>query len=143
MSYTPGDLFVAMGRKWWCDDDFTYSLSPNLRYSPPSITTMLNEWEWRVRRHEVCMERCALAGIPIPKQRARTMPRETPQQLEAALFRAREEENRMNLRLHRQSLYDDAKMFREEGDRFKEQQYLALVTTPDYYSDSVMSSEDD
>ena len=143
MSYTPGDLFVAMGRKWWCEDEFRYSLNPNLRYSPESITTMLDEWTWRVRSLEVCRERCALAGIPIPKQKARTMPRETPQEMEAALFRAREEENRMQLRLQRQSLYDDARMFREAGDWFKEQQYLALVTSPDYYSDSVMSSEDE
>ena len=62
--------------------------------------------------------------------------------MEAALYRAREEENRMNLRLHRQSLYDDARMFREEGDWFKEQQYLVLVSSPDYYFDSVMSDDD-
>ncbi|WOG81988.1 hypothetical protein DCAR_0101147 [Daucus carota subsp. sativus] len=66
MSYTPGDLFVAMGRKWWCEDEFSYS--------PESITTMLDEWTWRVRTLEVCRERCALAGISIPKQKARTMP---------------------------------------------------------------------
>ena len=97
MSYTPGDLFVAMGRKWWYDDDFRYPLNPNLRYSPESITTMLDEWEWRVRMLLVCREHCAVAGLPIPKQKARIMPRETPQEMEAALFRAREKEIRMRL----------------------------------------------
>ena len=90
----------------------------------------------------VYADSCSIHGLPIPRQRVACIPRDTPQRLEAALFRAREEENHMRLRLQRQSLYDDAKMFCEEGDWFKEQQYLAMVMSPDYYSDSVMSDEE-
>ena len=93
MNYTPGDIFRAMGRKWWCDDDYTYSLDPNLCYSVQSIMIMQREWEWRLQCHAVCVESCTLFGLRVPKKKAQLMPRGTPQQLEAALFRVREEEN--------------------------------------------------
>lgn len=45
MSYSSGDICKAMGRKWYCDDDFQYSVNLNLRYSTMSVITMQRELE--------------------------------------------------------------------------------------------------
>lgn len=142
MNYTPGDIFKAMGRKWWCDDDFWYPLDPNLRYSTMSLTTMQAEWEWRTSTLSCCVEQCQLNGVRIPKQRATLMQRDTPQQLELALFRAREEENRMRLRLLRKSLLEDSIAYAREGDQERASQYHHFAMSPDYNSDCFMSDEE-
>lgn len=142
MSYTPGDIFRAIGRQWLCDDDFRYSLNPNDRYSAHSITTMQREWEWRAQCLSSCVGQCQSQELRVPKQRAKLMKRNTPQQLEVALFRAREEENRMRLRLWRHSLAEDAKMYAEAGDYLRARQYRTMSASGDYDSDSFMSDEE-
>lgn len=142
MTYTPGDIFRAMGRNWVCEDEFRYSLNPNNRYSTLSVATMQREWEWRTRTLDICVEQCQTNGLRVPKQRAKFMLRNTPQELEAALFRAREEENRMRLRVRRHSLAADARMFAEDGDILQARQFHQWSISPDIQSDCDMSDED-
>lgn len=142
MSYTPGDIFSAMGRKWWCDSDFYYPLDPNLRYSTIAISTMHEEWEMRKTCLSSCVEQCRLNGLRIPKQRATVMPRGTPQELELALFRAREEENRMRLRLSRKNLVDCREAFFEDGDIRQARIYQHFIMSVDYKSDCYMSDDE-
>ena len=103
---------------------------------------MQQEWDCRARYLEVCVDDCRRHGIKIPTQRAITMPRFTPQELELALFRARAEENRMRLRLSRKSLLDDSRRYAEDGDHENARIYRHFVMSPDYNSDSFMSDEE-
>ena len=141
MNYTPRSIYEAMGQKWWCDDDFSYPLDPNLRYSTYSITTMQREWDWRTQTRACCIEQCVSNGLRIPKQRANLFARNTPQLLEIALFRAREEENRMRLRLHRHSFLQDAKLFDDDGDMQQARLYRNIGHSPEYDSDNYMSDD--
>ncbi|KAK1382567.1 hypothetical protein POM88_020302 [Heracleum sosnowskyi] len=103
---------------------------------------MQREWERRTQCISCCIEQCRLNGLRIPKQRVILMPRNTPQQLEVALFRAREEENRMRIRVHRHSLAADARMFAEDGDMLRARQYHQWSVSAENDSDSFMSDED-
>ena len=142
MSYTPGDIYKAMGRKWFCDDDFRYSLDPNLRYSTMSVITMQQEWERRVVCLDSCVRQCRAHGLRIPKQRAINMQRDTHEQLELALFRAREEENRMRIRLNRKDMEDKSREYAEDGDYETARLYHAFATGPNHESDCFMSDDE-
>ena len=142
MSYTPGDIYKAMGRKWFCDDDFRYSMDPNLRYSTMSVIMMQREWEWRVGCLDNCVSQCQAHGVRIPKQRAINMQRDTPPQLELALFRAREEENRMRIRLNRKDMEDKSREYAEVGDDESARLYHDFATGPNYESDCFMTDDE-
>ena len=142
MSYTSGDIIRATGRKWFCDDDFRYSMDPNLRYSRGSVITMHKEWELFVGCLQICVAQCQEHGVRVTKQRAIHMQRDTPQQLELALFRAREEENRMRMCLNRMDLQTKYREFAEDGDHHNARMYHHFATSPDYIFDCYLSDDE-
>lgn len=90
----------------------------------------------------ICVDECRRVGIKIPKQMTKFKPRDTPQQLEATLFRAREEENRMRLRMTRFSLLHDAREFAAFDDWENARIYQHLVMSPNYHSDFYISDDE-
>ena len=47
--YRPHDVFIAMGRCWLLEDEFSYSINPNLQNSVYVYNTMRQEWAWLFR----------------------------------------------------------------------------------------------
>ena len=102
ISFTPANIFEAMGRTWELDDDdFHYSNNPNDRFNREYNNKMTEEWDWRVREAAALEHKLASVGLKRPKKRAMSMPRGTPQEFNFALNRFREENNRMQIRYHR------------------------------------------
>lgn len=96
MRYTVVDLYSAMGRYWVADgDEFEYPMNPNLRYSRATVNTMRAEWEFRKTRANVLVELCREVNLKFPRRLAMRMPTDTPQLLQRALHRIRDEVNRM------------------------------------------------
>ena len=67
---------------------------------------------------------------------------ETPHELELALFRAREEENRMRMRLNRKDLQRRSKEYAEDGDLHTAMMYHHFTIGPDYVSDCFLSDDE-
>ena len=126
MTYHPGDIFESMGRKWVLEREFEYSLNPSERYNRQYISKMRREWNYRLDEAHNIETDLRSRGLHRPKRRAIGMPLTSPQELNLALNRIREENNRMRLR-----------WLRLEGHR------LGLYVTPDWNSDCEMSDEDD
>ena len=47
--YRPHDVFTAIGCCWVLEDEFSYSIDPNLRDSVGIHNTMRQEWAWLLR----------------------------------------------------------------------------------------------
>ena len=47
--YRPCDVFITMDRCWELEDEFSYSINPNLRDSVGIHNTMRQEWAWLLR----------------------------------------------------------------------------------------------
>ena len=96
ISFTPANIFEAMGRTWELDDDdFHYSNNPNDRFNREYNNKMTEEWNWRVREAAALEHKLASVGLKRPKKHAMSMPGGTPQEFNFALNRFREENNRM------------------------------------------------
>ncbi|KAL7185249.1 hypothetical protein ACSBR2_027219 [Camellia fascicularis] len=94
-----------MSRHWVADEDeFQYPLNPNLRYSHAAVNTMRVEWEFFITRASVLVELCREVNIKFPRWLAMRMPIDTPQLLQRALHRVRDEVNRMTQRFQRSEL---------------------------------------
>ena len=144
MTYTVIDLYSAMGRYWVADgDEFQYPLNPNLRYSRATVNTMRAEWEFRKTRANVLVELCREVNLKFPRQLAMRMPTDTPQLLQRALHRIRDEVNRMTQRLQRSELMKTANKRAKDGLMDDAHQYYAWSMDVMYESDIKMSDEDD
>ncbi|CAL5379921.1 unnamed protein product [Camellia sinensis] len=105
-----------MGRYWVADgDEFEYPMNPNLRYSRATVNTMRAEWEFRKTRANVLVELCREVNLKFPRRLAMRMPTDTPQLLQRALHRIRDEVNRMTQRLQRSGLMKTANERAEDG----------------------------
>ena len=65
---------------------------------------MRAEWEFHITRANVLVELCREVNIKFPHWLAMRMPTDTPQLLQRALYRIRDEVNRMTQHLQRSSL---------------------------------------
>ena len=69
ISFTPANIFEAMGRTWELgDDDFHYSNNPNDRFNREYNNKMREEWDWRVREAEALEHKLASVGLKRPKK---------------------------------------------------------------------------
>ncbi|KAH7847362.1 hypothetical protein Vadar_025257 [Vaccinium darrowii] len=143
MRYKVRDIFEATGRHWHLDDDFEYPLNPNVRYTPRVITEMRREYQYRIELSEVLIFDCRSFNIPIPRRRAVAMPTDTPQLLQRALHRIREEVNRMQMRLSRYNYQRLANERREEGLMAEANFYIEASMNEDVQSDIQMSDDDE
>ena len=144
MRYTVVDLYSAMGRYWVADgDEFQYLLNPNLHYSRATVNTMRAEWEFRITRANVFVELCREVNIKFSRRLAMHMPTDTPQLLQRALHRIRDEVNRMTQRLQRSGLMKTANERAEDGLMDDAHQYYAWSMDVMYESDIEMSDDDD
>lgn len=144
MNYTPESLYRAMGRHFEKNgDEFIYSLDPKKRYSLSSIATMKREWSYRSEMLVRLWEDMKNMGLRTPKKVAVTMPRDTPEELEQALFRIREEVNRMTIRYRRACLKYEADQYEKEGDHNRAKQYLDWSMERQLLSDVSMSDDED
>lgn len=131
-----------MGRKWFCDDEFRY---PTLsKFTLQNYVGNHNTTRVGLRRGclTTCVGQCQSNGVRIPKQCARVMQHDTPQQLELVLFHAREEENRMRMRLNIKDMLDNSRAFANEGDYHNAKLYHHYTTSVDYYSDCFMFDDE-
>lgn len=86
MNYTLRDIFQAMDHRWLSEDEFYYPLDPNKHYSEGVVQTMIHEWSYRTREVETLLVDSRICNLHIPRWLAITMPQNTPQKLERALF---------------------------------------------------------
>lgn len=108
MNYTVSDIFEATGRHLVGYDEWVYHLDPNKRYSHNTVNIMYNEYQYRVQEANILVDICRGVNIPVPRRRAMNMPINTPQLLQMALHRFREEVNRMTQRHQRWSFLQSA-----------------------------------
>ncbi|KAL7241242.1 hypothetical protein ACSBR2_006795 [Camellia fascicularis] len=115
-----------MGRHWVADgDEFEYPLNPNLHCSHHTVNTMTAEWEFRITRSSILVELCCEVYIKFPRRLAMRMPIDTPQLLQRALHRIRNEVNRMTQRLQRYELRKTMNERAEDGLMDDAQQYFS------------------
>ncbi|KAF5932930.1 hypothetical protein HYC85_029101 [Camellia sinensis] len=133
-----------MGRYWVADgDEFQYPLNPNLHYSHAAVNTMRAEWEFRITRANVFVELCREVNIKFPRRLAIGMPTNTPQLLQRALHRIRDEVNRMTQCLQRSELTKTANERTEDALMDDAHQYFAWSMDVMYESDIEMSDDND
>ncbi|KAL7176109.1 hypothetical protein ACSBR2_029641 [Camellia fascicularis] len=144
MTYTVVDLYSTMGCHWVADgDEFQYPLNLNLRYSHHTVNTMRAEWEFHITRATVLVELCHEVHIKFPRRLAMCMPIDTPQLLQRALYRVRDEVNRMTQRLQRSELWKIVNEHAEDGLMDDAQQYFSWSMDTMYQFDIEMSDDDD
>ncbi|CAL5340762.1 unnamed protein product [Camellia sinensis] len=118
-------------------------MNPNLRYSRATVNTMRAEREFRKTRANVLVELCHEVNLKFPRRLAMRMPTDTPQLLQRALHRIRDEVNRMTQRLQRSGLMKTANERAEDGLMDDAHQYYAWSMDVMYESDIEMSDDDD
>ena len=89
-----------MGRCWVLEDEFNYPINLNLRNSTYVHNTMRQEWAWLFCEQQMFYDELVGFKLPVPRQFALQMPRDTIDKLRKALNRIREENNRMKIRLN-------------------------------------------
>jgi len=99
--YRPHDVFIAMGRCWVLEDEFSYSINPNLRNNAQVHNTMRAEWDWLLREQKMFYDEIVGYKMPVPRRLALQMSRDTIGKLSKALCCIREENNRMKICLNR------------------------------------------
>ncbi|KAL7231062.1 hypothetical protein ACSBR2_009356 [Camellia fascicularis] len=104
---------------------------------------MRAEWEFRITRANVLVELCREVNIKFPCRLAMRMLTGTPQLLQMALHRIRDEVNRMTQHLQRSSLIKTANERAEDGLMDDAHQYFAWSMDVMYESDIEMSDDDD
>ncbi|KAL7188930.1 hypothetical protein ACSBR1_038733 [Camellia fascicularis] len=97
---------------------------------------MRAEWEFRITRATVLVELCREVHIKFPQRLAMCMPIDTPQLLQKALHRIRDEVNRMTQRLQRSELWKTANEHAEDGLMDDAQQYLSWSMDAMYQDDN-------
>ena len=61
---------------------------------------MRQEWDWLFREQQMFYDELAGFKLPVPRQLASQMPKDTIDELRKVLNRIREENNRMKIRLN-------------------------------------------
>ena len=89
-----------MGRCRVLEDEFNYPINLNLRNSTYVHNTMRQEWAWLFCEQQMFYDELVGFKLPVPRQFALQMPRDTIDKLRKALNRIREENNRMKIRLN-------------------------------------------
>ncbi|KAL7224989.1 hypothetical protein ACSBR1_026299 [Camellia fascicularis] len=144
MRYTVVNLYSTMGHHWVAaGDEFQYPLNPNLRYSHAAVNTMRAEWEFHITRASVLVELCREVNIKFPRRLAMRMLIDTPQLLQRALHRIRDEVNRMTQRLQRFELMKTANERAEDVLMNDAHQYFTWSMDAMYESNIEMSDDDD
>ncbi|KAL0010903.1 hypothetical protein SO802_006011 [Lithocarpus litseifolius] len=140
--YRPCDVFTAMGRCWVLEDEFSYSINPNLRNIAYVHNTMRQEWAWLLHEQEMFYDELVGYKLLVPRRLASQMPRDTIKELRKALNCIREESDRMKIRLNRYQTQVD---IREsvECKLYEHAQYMqSLLADPINQSDVEMSDEE-
>ena len=114
--YTPGDIFRATGRHWALDDDLSYPIDPGQHNSHSILVKMTEEWEYRIRQSEALREEAIELNLRAPKSRAIGMSRSDMDEIRIALYRIREENNRIRIRINRSYFKRRTQELLEDGD---------------------------
>ncbi|KAL7181291.1 hypothetical protein ACSBR1_040214 [Camellia fascicularis] len=104
---------------------------------------MRAEWGFCITRTTVLVELCRQVHIKFPRRLAMRMPIDTPQLLQKALHRIRNEVNRMTQRLQRSELRKTANERAKDGLMDDTQQYFSWSINTMYQFDIEMSDDDD
>ena len=88
--YRSHDVLTVMGRCWVLEDEFNYPINPNLRNSAYVHNTMTQEWAWLFREQQMFYNELVGFKLPVPRQLASQMPRDTIDELRKVLNRMRE-----------------------------------------------------
>ena len=108
-------MFIAMGRCWVLENEFSYPINPNLRNSAYIHNIMRQEWAWLFHEHQMFYDELVGFKLPGPRQLALQMPKDTIDELRKVLNRIREENNRMKIRLNRYRTQIEIRESVEEG----------------------------
>ena len=130
--YRPHDVFTAMGRCWVLEDEFSYSINPNLWNSAYVHNTMRQEWAWLFCEQQMFYDK--LVGFKLP--------RDMIDELRKALNCIREENNRMKICLN---WYWTQVEIRElvDGGWYEHAQFMqSLLANPIFQLDVKMSDEE-
>ena len=130
--YRPHDVFTAMGHCWVLEDEFTYPINLNLQNSAYVHNTMRQKWACLFREQKMFYDELVGFKLPVPRQLASHMPRDTIDELRKALNRIREENNRMKIHLNRYWIQVE---IREsvEGGWYEHAQFMqSLLADPIY-----------
>lgn len=90
-------------------------MDPNKRYSCNIVNKMYDEYQYHIKVAEVFVEVCRGVNVPVPRRKAMNMPINTPQLLQMALHRFREDVNRMAQLHQRWSLLQSVNEKKEDG----------------------------
>ena len=140
--YRPHDVFIAMGRCWVLEDEFSYSINPNLRNSAYVHNIMRQEWAWLFHEQQMFYNKLVGFKLPVPWRLASQMPRDMIDELRKALNRIKEENNLMKIRLNR---YRTQVEIRElvDGGWYEHAQFMqSLLANPIFQLDVKMSDEE-
>ena len=139
--YRAHNVFIVMGRYQVLEDEFSYPIDLNLRNSARVHNTMRQEWAWLLREQEMFYDGLVGYKLPVSRQLASQMLRDTIDELHRALNRIREENNRMKIRLNQ---YQTQVEIRElvECKLYEQAQYKQSFLTVDIYQSNVEMSDE-
>ena len=129
--YTPGDIFRATGRHWALDDN-----------SHSVLVKMTEEWEYRIRQSEALREEAIELNLRAPKSRAIGMSRSDMDEIRIALYRIREENNRIRIRINRSYFKRRTQELLEDGDERQARFYNSILHSNECTSDIEISDEE-
>ena len=66
--YRPHNVLTAMGRCWVLENEFSYSINPNLQNSAQIHNTMRAEWDWLLHEQEMFYDEIVGYKLPVPRQ---------------------------------------------------------------------------
>ena len=140
--YYPGDIFRATGRHWALDDDFSYPMDPGQHNSHAVMVKMNEEWQYRLRQSQALREEAIELNIRVPKARAIGMTRCNMDEIRNALYRIREENNRIMIRLNRHFFTRRTRELLEDGDARQASLYNSFINSKEHESDIEISDEE-
>ena len=140
--YMPHNVLTAMGRYWVLEDEFSYSINPNLRNSAQVHNTMRAEWDWLLREQEMFYDEMVNYKLSMHWRLGSQMPRDTIDELRKALCHIREENNRMKICLNQ---YRTQVEIREsvECKLYEYAGYMQSLLTADMYQSDVEMSDEE
>ena len=140
--YRPHNVFAAMGHYWVLEDEFSYPINPNLWNNARVHNTIRQEWAWLFREQQMFYNELVGFKLPVPRQLALQMPRDTIDEFRKTLNRIREENNRMKIRLNQ--YWTQVEIWESvEGGWYEHTQFMqSLLANLICQSDVEMSDEE-